>query len=175
MIQRMSGPDGISAGKLSSEVGVAPSTLWKWKTTAGRVGAVKEPKHELVEKKRPEDWSPEDKLAAVLESSSQSETDLGSWLRRRGLTSEHLEQWREQALSGFETRPKRSVPGERKRLKELERDLKRKDKALAETAALLVLQGKMQALWADEDGSTRQESDETSSLTSSKRKRRGRG
>jgi len=60
-------------------------------------------------------------------------------------------------------------------LEDLERELKRKDKALAETAALLVLQGKMQALWAAEDDATRPSSDESSSRTSRKRKPQGRG
>jgi len=175
MVQRMSGPEGVSAGQLSSEVGVAPSTLWKWKTTAGRLGSVKKSKPSLVVPRRPEDWSAEEKLSAVLESASQSEMALGSWLRERGLTAEHLSQWREQALSGFEGRAKRRDPSERKRVKELERDLRRKDKALAETAALLVLQGKVQALWAGEEESTRQPSDESSSPTSSGRKKRGRG
>lgn len=59
-------------------------------------------------------------------------------------------------------------------MKELERELKRKDKALAETAALLVLQGKVQALLAAEDDATRPSDDESSSRTSRKRKRRER-
>jgi hypothetical protein len=86
----------------------------------------------------------------------------------------HLRQWRDTALSGFSTRPSRAGREERKRVKELERELKRKDKALAETAALLVLQGKMQALWADEDDPTRQTNEEPSSRASRRRKKRGR-
>ena len=100
------------------------------------------------------------------------DADLGMWLRRKGLKEEHLRQWRE---LGIGARPQRANAEERKRIKQLERELKRKEKALAETAALLVLQGKMEALWAEEDDSTRQSSDEPSSRTSRKRKQRGRG
>ena len=40
---------------------------------------------------------------------------------------------------------------ERKRIKELERELRRKDAALAETAAILALRKKVQAIWGDEE------------------------
>ena len=124
--------------------------------------------------KRPEDWSAEEKLSAVMEASGIADADLGVWLRRKGLKEAHLRQWRETALTAFSTRPSRVGSEERKRVKELERELKRKDKALAETAALLVLQGKVQALWAEEDDATRQPSDEPSSRASRRRRRRGR-
>ena len=95
-------------------------------------------------------------------------------LRRNGIKEEHLRQWRENALSGFSTTPSRASGEDRKRIKELERELTRKDKALAETAALLVLQGKMEALWAAEDDATRQNSEEPPSRASRKRKKQGR-
>ena len=63
----------------------------------------------------------------------------------------------------------RTAREDRRKVQTLEKELRRKDKALAETAALLVLQGKMQALWADEDDATRQNSDESSSKGSPKR------
>jgi transposase len=59
-------------------------------------------------------------------------------------------------------RPKASS-AESKRIKELERELRRKEKALAETAALLVLRKKADALWGDEDASTESKNDDESS------------
>ena len=109
---------------------------------------------------------------------SQAAPSLQLSPRRKGLTEEHLRQWREtleeRASAVFEPREPRVSAESRRRVLELERELKRKDKALAETAALLVLQGKMQALWADEDAPTRQSSDEPSSPASRKPKKRGR-
>ena len=106
--------------------------------------------------KRPQDWSAEEKLAAVIEAATLPDEDLGAFLRRRGLHEAQLEQWRQQVLAGLGKRParssKRSV--EARRVKELEKELHRKDKALAETAALLVLQKKVQALWGDGDDTT---------------------
>ncbi len=146
-----------------------------WLRSAGSVSVVMDDDEQKDAPKRLEDWTPQEKLAAVVEAAGVSGADLGAWLRRRGLTEEHLRLWREAALTGFTTPPSRAGRGDRKRVKELERELRRKDKALAETAALLVLQGKMEALWAAEDESTRQSSDAQSSRASQKRKSTGRG
>jgi hypothetical protein len=91
----------------------------------------------------------------VVEAGRLSEAELGEYLRRQGLHREQLEEWRtalEEALS--QPRSGRRQTGEGKRIKELERELVRKDKALAETAALLVLKKKMDQYWGDEDDDT---------------------
>jgi transposase len=176
MIQRMVGRGRVSANALSKEVGVAQPTLSLWLKAAGRVSVVSD--DEKPKAKRPEDWTPQKKLAAVMEAARLSDSELGAWLRREGLTEEHLRQWREaleeRASAVFAPREPRVSAEARSRVLELERELKRKDKALAETAALLVLQGKVQALWAEEDAPTRQSSDEPSSPALRKPKKRGR-
>jgi len=178
MIQRMTGARRISANALSKEVGVAQPTLSLWLREASRVGVVSDNDNDSPDR-RPEEWSPQEKMMAVLEARSISDGDLGGWLRRKGLKVAHLRQWeelmQEQASAVFSPRePKASVES-RRRVKQLEKELGRKDKALAETSALLVLQGKMEALWAEEDDPTRQSSGAASSRTSRKRKRKGRG
>jgi transposase len=181
MVRRMAGAGGRSANALSKEVGVSQATLSRWLRQAGSVSAMKEDEKQrpTPPPRRPEDWSPQEKLAAVIEAAAVAEADLGVWLRRKGLKEAHLQQWREmlaeRASSVFAPRQVRGSAEDRKRLKELERELRRKDKALAETAALLVLQGKMQALWAEEDGATRQSSDEPSCRASRRRRPRERG
>jgi len=179
MIQRLVGPNKVSANALSKEVGVCQPTLSLWLRNASSVAAVKDEKSEPRVARRPEDWTPSEKLQAVLEAEGMADAELGVWLRREGLKEQHLREWRltlaERAQAVFAPREPRSNPENRKRVKELERELKRKDKALAETAALLVLQGKMQALWAEEDDATRPSSDEPSSRTSRKRKPQGHG
>ena len=102
--------------------------------------------------RRPEDWTPEERLQAVIEASQLSEEDLGSWMRERGLHSAILARWREAALGAL--RDRRTTSAETRRIKQLERDLRRKNKALAETAALLVLAGKARALVGDEGNAT---------------------
>ena len=107
---------------------------------------------------RPEDWSPEQKLKTVIEAASVSEDQLGAFLRSRGIHETHLQQWRLQMLNGLGKtivykKTKRSGADTRK-IRSLEKDLKRKEKALAETAALLVLKKKVQEIWGDEDDNT---------------------
>src|SRR5512145_3303768 len=179
MVQRLVGPGKVTAGALSREVGVSQPTLSLWLREAGSVRVVNDDDETKAPPKRPDDWTPQQKLAAVMEAAGLPDAALGQWLRRTGLKEEHLRQWRaalgERAAAVFAPREQRASAEDRKRIKQLERELKRKEKALAETAALLVLQGKMEALWAEEDDSTRQSSDEPSSRTSRKRKQRGRG
>jgi transposase-like protein len=108
--------------------------------------------------KRPNDKSPEEKLRAVLESASVPSDQLGEFLRKKGLHETHLQQWRLQMLQGLGKQPNtaKSKPSaaEAKQIRELEKELRRKDKALAETAALLVLKKKVQQIWGDEDDDT---------------------
>ncbi len=152
IVRQLASPGGPSASALSKEVGVCQTTLSRWLREAGdRVTAMNKPM-----KKRPRDWSPEEKMAAVVEASSVSEEQLGAFLRRKGLHQAQLEQWRGTMLSalGSEHKPKAKSSQQARRLRELEKELRRKDKALAEAAALLILKKKAQAIWGDEADST---------------------
>ena len=152
MVQKLTAPDAPSATALSEEVGVAQPTLSKWVREAGRVGGMAKSKGTKAgARKRPQDWTAEEKLDAVIEAASLSEEDLGLFVRRRGLHRTHLRQWRQQIVAGLKAPRSKKTSPEARRLRELERELRRKDKALAETAALLVLKKKAQAIWGDGD------------------------
>jgi transposase len=116
-----------------------------------------------AEAKRPQDWSPKERIQLLLESDGLGEQELGELLRRRGVHREQLDGWRAALDEAFAhpSPPRRSA--EAKRIKQLERELARKDKALAETAALLVLQKKLKLLFpaeqADEDDDTDERTD----------------
>jgi len=160
MIQKMTDPDGPSPVSLADDIGVSRSSLYRWVSEADTLDIVvnsepssfTESMQRLSNMKRPQDWSAEEKLAAVLEAASLSEEELGAFLRSRGLHEAQLQQWRDQMLIGLEPKPAKRV--ETKRIRELEKELRRKDKALAETAALLVLKKKAQEIWGDEDDDT---------------------
>lgn len=157
MVRRMIGPSAVSAHTLAGEVGVTQPTLSRWLRDASIVDAVKKPKRRRAERraKRVSDWSAEEKLKAVVEAASLGEAELGAWLRQKGLLEEDLARFRADALAGL-TKPRKgkSGTGEQKRIKELERELRRKDAALAETAAVLVLRKKAAALWGEEGEDT---------------------
>jgi transposase len=107
---------------------------------------------------RSRERTPEEKLQIVLEAAAIPQDELGAFLREEGVFEIELLEWRQQALSGIEATPvartRPVTPAEVKRIRELERELARKDKALAEAAALVVLKKKVQALWGDEDDDT---------------------
>jgi len=106
--------------------------------------------------KRPARWPPSERLRIVIESASLSEEELGEFLRREGLHAATLEQWRADALSGLGGPSAPAARGKvSRRERELQRELRRKEKALAEAAALLVLQKKTRLLFGeDEDDSS---------------------
>lgn len=163
MIRKMAGPGGVSANSLARDVGIPQSTLSRWLKAAGTVGGLSivppaERWEQAMRPRRPRDGSPEEKLNAVFEAQALSEDELGAFLRRKGLHEPQLQEWRTIMLSGLQGHPQRTVSkpstADVRRLRELEKELDRKDKALAETAALLVLQKKVQALWGDVDAPT---------------------
>lgn len=100
--------------------------------------------------KRAQDWKPEEQLLALQQTHGLSEEERNAWCRERGLFAHHLVAW-SQALvapsAGVNQQEIRSLKDENQQLK---RELVRKEKALAEAAALLVLQKKFRALWEDE-------------------------
>lgn len=98
-------------------------------------------------------WSAQERFQAVVATANMADEELGAWCRTNGLHREQLALWHEQCLAGV--RPGRKQDVEKKRLlqknKQLEKELARKDKALAETAAMIVLKKKAEALFAAYD------------------------
>ena len=135
--------DSRSVKSVAEELNVNPWTLKNWMKT--------HKEHSLSKQgtttKRPKDWSLAERLRLLLESHGLDEEALNALCREQGIFRHHLQQWRE----GFETETLQSNRSELRELKEANRGLKselnRKEKALAEAAALLVLQKKYRALW----------------------------
>jgi hypothetical protein len=103
----------------------------------------------------PDGWDNKAKLAAVIETALMNEAERSAWCRERGVYVEHLDAWKvsfEQADAAGTLVSPAMLAAERKKTRALERELQRKDKALAEVAALLTLSKKAQAIWGtDED------------------------
>ena len=161
MVRRMIGPGSIGVMALAQETGIPPSTLSRWRQGAASIRFVTPkpdaPKSETATTpgaKRPQDWTAMERAKLVLEAAGLTEQELGELLRTRGVHREQLDEWRS-SLEDALAHPRTKNSGEAKRIRELEREVAYKDKALAETAALLVLQKKLQLLFpADEDDDT---------------------
>lgn len=152
MVRKMLAPGGVSASTLAKEVGVSQPTLSRWLREAGTVVT-------MTNETSPKDWTLLEKLRVILEAANLKDKALGEFLRREGLHEEQLRQWRSDAQAAFGQGRQRSprATREAKRIRELERELLRKDRALAEASALLVLKKKAAAIWGDEDDDTNPE------------------
>lgn len=164
MVQKLSLPGAMSACELALEVGVSQASLSRWKREAGKLETMtkqdqsNEPRGTTTDK-RPQDWSPEEKIQVLAETAAMPETELGGYLRRKGLYEATLKQWREAVTNALgkpvaKARKSREQKAAEKQIRKLEWELRRKDAALAETAALLVLKKKVQAIWGDGDDGT---------------------
>jgi transposase-like protein len=150
IIQRLLPPENISVKELAKEIGVSDVTIYDWRTKIN---------NGYLDKKSSSDkkYSAEDKFHIVLETYSLSEGELNAYCRKKGLYPATVKKWQQNAIKGTEG-PKSTVNttemrNELKKVKEdskkLKSELNRKDKALAETAALLVLRKKANAIWGD--------------------------
>lgn len=150
VLKRMLPPDNKAIRQLSRAEGISEATLHKWRAEARGKGQLL-PDADAG----PEGWTSRDKFAAVLETAALNEADLGEYCRQRGLYPAQIATWRaacEQANDwdrASTARISQATKEDKKRVKDLERELARKDRALAETAALLVLRKKAQAIWGD--------------------------
>jgi hypothetical protein len=101
--------------------------------------------------KRPQDWKPAEQLLALMQTHGLSEEQRNAWCRENGLFAHHLVAWQQAfsntASSSTDQQQLRGLKDENHLLK---RELVRKEKALAEATALLVLQKKFRAMWEDE-------------------------
>lgn len=150
MLEKMLAPDARSISDLAAESGISKSTLYTWKSRAATVGGMTTSNSP----RRPDDWPIDEKIRALADTSVLTGAELGAFLRKNGLHESDLKRWKKQvgdALGGPGSKKAAGKSPEAKRVKELERELRRKDKALAEAAALLVLKKKAQALLGDED------------------------
>ena len=151
IVQKMLPPISMAVAELSHSEGLSTKTLYRWRKEAhsGRVYVAKKGSSS-------EQLSAEAKFAIVVETATLSEHELGQYCRERGLFPEQINAWKQAFIQGAKPDPKQlkadkeALSKERQRSKELERELRRKDKALAETAALLVLRKKAHAIWGDE-------------------------
>lgn len=140
-------PQNARVPQISKETGIPKDTLYGWRRQALRARGLSPTPPGGGER-----WSTEEKFAMVVETAALSEAERGEYCRKRGMYPEQLQAWRracEQANAGQAApRPKHAAQAaDQRRIQELERELQRKERALAETAALLVLRKKAEAIW----------------------------
>ena len=149
VLRRLLPPNSESITKVSREEGIPQGTLTRWKNEAKAQG-IAAPTGENAET-----WSTQDKFLIVVETASMNESDLAEYARKKGLYVEQIKAWRDACVNanGGIAREAANLHHElkesQKARKKLEKEIQRKDKALAEAAALLVLSKKANAIWGD--------------------------
>jgi transposase len=135
--------------EVARELGVGRSTIGKWLKVHKQNGSIKLKSKE----KRPKDWTAEERISAIIKTGCMTEEDRTAWCRQKGIFIHNLDQWKKDAVSAIIPKPNKEQSEEHKNLKKeisaLKKDLSRKDKALAETAALLILKKKAQEIWGE--------------------------
>lgn len=139
-VARLLPPESCALEVVALEVGVGVGTLERWREDAQSMPA------------RGRAWTAGARLEAVITTAAMSEAAKSAWCREHGVYPADLDKWRSSATAALaEPEEARASPqatrADHKRIKELERDLLRKDRALAETAALLVLSKKVAAIF----------------------------
>jgi transposase-like protein len=152
IIKKMMPPNPVSVSQLGKETGVSDVTLYKWRKDYRNQGIAVP-----ANQNNPDQWAAEDKLAVVIETASLNEAQFSEYCRTKGLYPEQVSEWKTSALYGYQNSHQlkkekaRNQQQDKKKIQRLETELRRKEKALAETAALLVLSKKCQAIWGENE------------------------
>lgn len=147
IIAKMLPPQNISVPLLAKETGIPTGTLYSWQHKARRRSVSKNPAGNTP--------SNEERFTIILETASLNEIELGEYCRQKGIYPEHIKSWKDVFIHSSDSSAKMSksqrqqAHQQSKTIQQLQSELRRKDKALAEAAALLILQKKFQALWTE--------------------------
>jgi transposase len=150
-VQRLLAPGSEGLTATACKIGIPISTLATWKSKyAINIGMIKSKNKTIKE------WTPEEKLEAIIKTSLMTEIERGEYIRSNGLHSTDLDTFKIDALAGFKTSGRPKLDPEinelRRDKKKLEKDIHRKDKALAEYSARVILLKKSHEIWGDPEG-----------------------
>lgn len=149
ILKKMMPPINTPVSQLVKETGISDCTLYTWRKEARNKGLVVPGSG-----KNAEDWSSADKFAVVLETATMNEAEVAEYCRKKGLYIDQINAWKQacmQANVSEKKATKSSAFKEKREIQSLKKQLRRKDKALAETAALLVLRKKADAIWGEDE------------------------
>lgn len=150
IMMKMMPPQNQSVSEIARETGLSEGTLHKWRKQARAKGLAVPGGEPEVER-----WSTQDKFSIVVETAHLSEVELAEYCRSKGLYVEQVAAWRDaciQANGGVAqeaARMQKDLRHKDKEIRKMQQELRRKEAALAETAALLVLRKKANAIWGD--------------------------
>lgn len=138
---------------IQRETGVGINTLYRWRDQAmNQKGLSATTKYKNADK-----WSSQDKFMVVLETANLSEIEFSEYCREKGIYPEQVKEWKDACINANDRakesngKVSKELREERKEKEKLAKELARKEKALAEAAALLVLRKKANAIWGTDE------------------------
>jgi transposase-like protein len=144
IVRKLLPPHSHTISALSRETGISMRSLQIWRKHFQTQGAF------MPSKSKAKPWDAKSKLAFLMQTALMNEAERNAWCREQGLYPEQLDEW-QRHFESMDTRPSADIQAtlvkERKKIRSLEKELHRKEKALAEAAALLTLSKKAQAIW----------------------------
>jgi len=152
ILKKLLPPHNKPVAEVSEQEGIGKGTLYNWLNQAKEQGAAVPGSG-----KTSEQWSAESKFSVVVEAASKSESELSEYCRSKGLYPEQVKAWRLACIEGQLAQGIRhkleqaQAKKDKKEIKALKQELARKEKALAEAAALLILRKKFNALWEEKE------------------------
>ena len=150
-------PAGVTVEDIARELGVSRSSIERWIRDSREENWEHNPNMTSKEK-RPQDWNSAEKLQAIIDCANMDGKSLSAYCRQKGIYPHHVNQWKQELIENTFKKSTVSEPAQLKKLKEenkqLKRDLQRKEKALAEAAALLVLKKKADKYFSDDEDNT---------------------
>ena len=138
---------------LADDLSVGYSTLQKWIRLA-KTNTLENLSPPMSKEKSPQNWTQTQRLEAILDCHGMSEEKMSAYCREHGIYSHHIKEWKAEFLKANQSTESVSKQEQKKlkqEVKRLQKELNRKDKALSETAALLVLSKKYQAIWGERE------------------------
>lgn len=148
MVSKMMPPNAKSPAELTQETGIPYQTLWNWKTKALSSGSAA-----VGSSRSSNKWSDESKLAIIIETAALNAAETSEYCRAKGIFPEQIQQWRAAAVVGqskaLSKTEREELQAIKKENKILKKELARKEKALAEAAALMILRKKADAIWGE--------------------------
>ena len=145
ILKKLLPPHNQSVSATAKQEHIARSTLYTWLRKAKQQGLAVPGS----QAKNTQHWSNEAKLAVIIETASMNQLETSEYCRQKGLYMEQLKQWK-QEMTKPQAQENTELKQAQAQIKELQKELNRKEKALSEAAALLVLQKKYRALLGEE-------------------------
>jgi len=145
--------DEQTLNDIADDLHIGYSTLQRWIRLA-KENKLENPETNMSTEKSPQSWTKAQRLEAVMDCHGLNDEQLSSYCRENGIYPHHAKEWKSGFLSENQASDSPSRQ-EQKKLKQenkrLQKELNRKDRALSETAALLVLSKKCQAIWGEKE------------------------